>query len=128
MARKSLADMNLGPSAAEEEPAPSPAPEVAPVATPDPPRSTAAASRPTGRRRTTGADGEGAAYPHKVSFYQSAEDTARVRGAILHTNVAEGPRNISQFIHAAVMREVERLERKYNDGEQFPAVGPHVLR
>jgi hypothetical protein len=33
---------------------------------------------------------------------------------------------MSQFMHAAVMREVERLERKYNDGEQFPAIGLHV--
>ena len=66
-------------------------------------------------------------YPHKVSFYQSPEDTDRVRGAILHTMTTEGPRSLSQFIHQAVMAEVERLEREYNDGQPFPSVGAREL-
>lgn len=61
-------------------------------------------------------------YPPKVSFYQDPEDTARVRGAILHTMTTEGARNLSQFIHQAVMAEVERLEAKYNGGQPFPPV------
>ncbi len=61
-------------------------------------------------------------YPPKVSFYQDPEDTARVRGAILHTMTTEGARNLSQFIHQAVMAEVERLETKYNGGQPFPPV------
>ena len=66
-------------------------------------------------------------YPPKVSFYQAAEDTARVRGAILHTMATEGPRSLSQFIHEAVMAEVSRLEAKYNDGRPFPPVEARVL-
>ena len=66
-------------------------------------------------------------YPPKVSFYQAAEDTARVRGAILHTMATEGPRSLSQFIHEAVMAEVSRLEVKYNDGRPFPPVEARVL-
>lgn len=66
-------------------------------------------------------------YRHKVSFYQDPEDTARVRGAILHTMTKEGSRTLSQFIHTAVMREVERLEAKYNDGQPFPQVGAREL-
>ncbi len=61
-------------------------------------------------------------YPHKVSFYQDMSDTDRVRGAILHTMISEGNRNLSQFIHKAVMKEVERLEAKYNGGQPWPAV------
>lgn len=61
-------------------------------------------------------------YPHKVSFYQDPEDTARVRGAILYTMTTEGNRNLSQFVNRAVMAEVERLEVKYNNGEPFPSV------
>lgn len=61
-------------------------------------------------------------YPHKVSFYQDMSDTDRVRGAILHTMISEGNRNLSQFIHKAVMKEVERLEAEYNGGQPWPAV------
>lgn len=61
-------------------------------------------------------------YPHKVSFYQRREDTARMRGAILATRSEEGHRGMSDFINAAVLAEVERLEAKYNNGEPFPSV------
>lgn len=61
-------------------------------------------------------------YPHKVSFYQDMTDTDRVRGAILHTMISEGNRNLSQFIHKAVMKEVERLEVEYNGGQSWPPV------
>lgn len=60
----------------------------------------------------------------KVSFYQDPEDTARVRGAILHTMALEGPLTLSQFIDNAVMVEVRRLEDKYNQGKPFPPVAP----
>ena len=66
-------------------------------------------------------------YPPKVSFYQDPEDTDRVRGAILHTMPYEGARSLSQFIHRAVMAEVERLEKKYNGGRPFPPVGAREL-
>lgn len=64
---------------------------------------------------------------HKVSFYQDPADTDRVRGAILHTMVQEGNRNLSQFVNDAVMAKVEELEAKYNYGEPFPAVGAREL-
>ena len=66
-------------------------------------------------------------YPHKVSFYQDPEDTARVRGAILYTMTIEGNRNLSQFVNRAVMAEVERPETKYNNGELFPSVGAREM-
>lgn len=64
---------------------------------------------------------------HKVSFYQDPADTDRVRGAILHTMVQEGNRNLSQFVNDAVMAKVEELEDRYNHGEPFPAVGAREL-
>ncbi|GAA4115438.1 ParB family protein [Enteractinococcus coprophilus] len=66
-------------------------------------------------------------HPNKVSFYQEPEDTARLRGAVLHTMVAEGHRSLSQFIIRAVMKEVQRVEDKYNDGKPFPAVAPNEM-
>jgi hypothetical protein len=50
-----------------------------------------------------------------------------VRGALLHTQVAEGTRSLSDFVNTAVMAEVHRLEAKYNDGRPFPAVGARGL-
>jgi len=66
-------------------------------------------------------------HPNKVSFYQEPEDTARLRGAVLHTMVAEGHRSLSQFIIRAVMKEVQRVEDKYNDGKPFPAVAANEM-
>jgi|GEM_PF-1765539 len=66
-------------------------------------------------------------HPNKVSFYQEPEDTARLRGAMLHTMVAEGHRSLSQFVIRAVMKEVQRLEEKYNDGKPFPAVAANEM-
>lgn len=68
-----------------------------------------------------------AQYRPKVSFYQDATDTARMRGALLHTQIQEGHRSLSEFIHRAVMAEVERLEQQYNDGEPFPEVGSREM-
>ncbi len=35
--------------------------------------------------------------------------------------------SLSQFIHQAVMAEVQRLERKHNNGQPFPSVGAREL-
>lgn len=107
-----------------EPPAPMPpaaeAPTVDAAAEPAPAVAEApAAARPA---RATPAKKAGSKYPPKVTFYQDAEDTARVRAAILHTMVTEGSRNLSQFVNAAVMAEVERLEARYNDGKPWPPV------
>lgn len=66
-------------------------------------------------------------YPPKVSFYQEQEDTDRIRGAIMHTIPYEGVRSLSQFLSGAAMKEVERLERQYNNGKPFPPVGAREL-
>lgn len=95
-----------------------PAPEVDEAAAP----ASMSTSSTSSTRRTTTPKTRA-----KVSFYQEPEDTDRVRGAILHTMTTEGSRNLTQFINAAVMREVERLEAKYNGGRPFPPIGPGEL-
>lgn len=87
-------------------------------------QATAAPSAPAAKAPKSGGERK---YRPKVSFYQDPEDTDRVRGAILHTMTTEGHRNLSQFIHHAVMAEVERLEQKYNGGKPFPGVGARDL-
>lgn len=98
------------PSAAPAAPA---APAPTPAATPAEPS--------TGEKRPRGK------YPPKVSFYQDRADTDRIRGAILNTIPYEGVRTLSQFLSAAAMKEVERLEQQYNGGKPFPPVSPGGL-
>lgn len=63
----------------------------------------------------------------KVGFYQDPEDTARARAAYNWTRAQEGHRSLSDFLAAAVMAEVKRLERKYNGGDPWPAMDPGEL-
>ncbi|WIB72579.1 hypothetical protein [Curtobacterium sp. MCBD17_026] len=58
----------------------------------------------------------------KVSFYQDPEDTARARAAMVHTQGLEGSRSWSEFVDRALMREAERLEKRYNGGQPWPPV------
>ena len=108
-------------SLAGASPITTPAPEVDEAAPPAS-TSTSSTSSTSSTRRTTTPKTRA-----KVSFYQEPEDTDRVRGAILDTMTTEGSRNLTQFINAAVMREVERLEAKYNGGQPFPPIGPGEL-
>lgn len=80
--------------------------------------------------KAAAADAPKSKYPPKVSFYQDPEDTARVRGALRGVmNQPGAATNMSQFIHRAVMREVERLEAEYNGGQPFsPAQAGEVPR
>lgn len=86
-----------------------PATSTEPTEAPTAPRPAAPAAAPSGKK-----------YPPKVTFYQPQDDTARMRGAFRHTDREEGDRSLSDFIHKAVMAEVERREKKYNSGQPFP--------
>lgn len=128
MARKTLSSL-VG-RVDDEKPAEqaSPAPESAQEA-----RTTAPAPAPPLKPAESATEPQVAApkkrskYPPKVSFYQEQEDTDRIRGAIMHTIPYEGVRSLSQFLSGAAMKEVERLEAKYNDGKPFPPVGAREL-
>ena len=116
------------PPAAAEAPAP-PLEDAAPTLPPAAAQSAPSPVAPAPPRKTASPaiKQEGKKYPHKVSFYQDPDDTARVRGAILHTQVSEGTRSLSQFISQAVMDKVEELEAKYNNGEPFGPIGAREL-
>lgn len=64
---------------------------------------------------------------NKVGFYQDSDDTARARAAYDWTRPREEHRSFSDFIAAALMREVERLEAAYNDGKPWPSLEPGKL-
>lgn len=67
-------------------------------------------------------------YRHKVTFYQDQKDTARVRGALrARMPDPDAPTTLSEFIHRAVMAEVQRLETEHNDGNPFPAVDAGIM-
>ena len=108
-----------------------PPPAETPETKPTPAATPAAAAKPAAAPVTRKAEEPSTSgkkkWRHKVSFYQDPADTDRVRGAILHTMVQEGNRNLSQFVNDAVMAKVEELEAKYNYGEPFPAVGAREL-
>jgi hypothetical protein len=57
----------------------------------------------------------------KTSFFQSRESGARMRSTYMATRHLTGSRTLSDFILAAVEREVEALERQYNEGNLFTA-------
>jgi hypothetical protein len=57
----------------------------------------------------------------KTSFFQSKESGARMRSAYMATRHLTKSRTLSDFILAAVEREVEALERQYNGGDVFTA-------
>jgi hypothetical protein len=84
-----------------------------------------------GRRRAAGGPAERTDPPPaaktKVGFYQDGADTARARAAYDWTRPQEGHRSFSEFIAAAVMREVYRLEAQYHDGKPWPPVQPGQL-
>jgi hypothetical protein len=86
-------------------------------------RSTARA----GQRGSGRAEPAGTPTKTKVGFYQDAADTARARAAYDWTRPREGHRSWSDFIAAAVMREVHRLEAEYHAGKPWPPVQPGQL-
>lgn len=63
----------------------------------------------------------------KVNYYEDPVELARARAAYLHTHVDEGHRSWSEFVAAAVRREVDRLEGERNGGRPWPAVGAGEL-
>lgn len=60
----------------------------------------------------------------KVGFFLPEEEADRARAALVNTfgTNQEGPRTFSELIRRALLAEVERLERQYNNGEEWPPV------
>ncbi|WP_028272687.1 ParB family protein [Arthrobacter sp. UNC362MFTsu5.1] len=60
--------------------------------------------------------------------YFTEEEAGQVRAAFLVAREHEGVASASDFIVRATMREVKRVQRKYNGGRQFAPVDPGGLR
>lgn len=63
----------------------------------------------------------------KITIYQDAEDTARLRAAYRHTFAESNDRSFSDFVVRILMAEVERIEAEYNGGKPFEGVEPGRL-
>ncbi|WP_052207648.1 ParB family protein [Sinomonas humi] len=60
----------------------------------------------------------------KAGFYADLDTIARIRAAWYYTPPASGEReeSLSDFLLAAALDRMEERQRKYNGGEEFPAV------
>lgn len=56
----------------------------------------------------------------QITFYMAADDLKRAKAAYTATSGQEMDRSWSDFISRAVLMEVARRERVYNEGENFP--------
>jgi hypothetical protein len=63
-----------------------------------------------------------------LSPYFTEPDAQQVRAAFLAAGHLEGYTSITEFIEAATMREVRRLQRKCNAGKKWPGVPAGALR
>jgi hypothetical protein len=57
--------------------------------------------------------------PKQLTFYMARDDVRRAKAAYTGTSGQELDRSWSDFISRAVLMEVERRERLYNEGKQF---------
>ena len=98
------------------EPNPAPAAAVEPVEAPEPaveqqrPRAVKATPRPStpvNRKK------------EKVGYTVLESEANRTRAAFMHTRMDTGIRSLSDFIAAAVAKEVKRLEVKHNGGQSW---------
>jgi hypothetical protein len=62
------------------------------------------------------------------SPYFTEEDANQVRAAFEAAGHLEGYASISEFIEAATLREVKRLQRKHNGGKKWTPLEPGALR
>jgi hypothetical protein len=66
-------------------------------------------------------------YPAFTPYY-TEDQAGQVRAAFKAAGLLEGDASVSDLIVRASMREVKRLQRKYNGGKPWPAVKAGELR
>ena len=66
--------------------------------------------------------------PASFTPYFTQDDAGRVRAAFLSTGASEGYASVSDLIEKAVLKEVRRLQRKYNGGKAWDPAPPGALR
>jgi len=60
--------------------------------------------------------------------YYTEDQAGQVRAAFKEAGSAEGDASVSDLIVRATMREVKRMQRKYNGGKPWPPVPAGELR
>ena len=68
------------------------------------------------------------AKPVAFKPYFTEEQAGQIRAAFLAAGRTEGYATMSELIEHAILRELRRLQRKYNHGKEWPVVPPGVLR
>ena len=66
--------------------------------------------------------------PASFTPYFTQKDADQVRAAFLAAGPREGYASVTEFIEAAVLREVKRLQRKHNNGRTWEPAPPGALR
>jgi hypothetical protein len=57
-----------------------------------------------------------------VTPYFTEEDADQIRAALKVVGNLEGYTSITEFVEAATLRELRRLQRKYNGGKKWPGI------
>lgn len=94
---------------------------VAPQATPEPPAAEPAATQ---QARTTAEVNRTGATKLRMPFQATAESCARIRATEHTARLMEGYASMSEWMEAVMIRECQRLEEKYNNGDRFPLGTP----
>jgi hypothetical protein len=63
-----------------------------------------------------------------ISPYFTEEDANQIRAAVDAVGQLEGYASITDLVEAATLRELRRLQRKYNKGKKWPGIPAGRLR
>jgi hypothetical protein len=63
-----------------------------------------------------------------LSAYFTEEDTDQIRAALNAVGRLEGYASITELVEAATLRELRRLQRKYNRGRKWPGIPAGQMR
>lgn len=66
--------------------------------------------------------------PASFTPYFTQADADQVRAAYLAAGESEGYASVTDLLEGAALREVRRLQRKYNNGKKWEPVPPGGLR
>ena len=66
--------------------------------------------------------------PSSFAPYFTTTDADQVRAAFLAAGEFEGYASLSELIETATLKEVRRLQRKYNNGRPWDGASPGSLR
>lgn len=56
-------------------------------------------------------------------IYTRASEAARIREAFQRNRIDEGYESLSDFFYKAAIKEVRRLEKRYNEGKEYEGIG-----